>query len=274
MVFEYALVLCGLAFLGWLFFSKRGQALRARPAALAAWKVTLVDFLFLGWFMLSVMFIGQWLLRAIFGPLPETSSDARTFELLSYGVMFHGGAILTWPASRGLARWRRTAAEQPQAPRVPGSLLRPLPAGFLVFLVVMPLVGGASLLWERFLQVVGLPTERQELVDLFLQAKSPALLVFLVALALVVAPFGEELVFRAGIFRFLRTRAPRWVSFVVSAGLFAAIHGNWFSFLPLFILGLIFAAAYERTGRITVSMLAHSLFNLNTLLLVWSGLGN
>jgi hypothetical protein len=63
------------------------------------------------------------------------------------------------------------------------------------------------------------------------------------------------------------------VAFTVSAGLFAALHGNWVSSLPLFVLGLVFAAAYERTGRIAVPMLAHALFNLNTLLLVLCGVG-
>jgi hypothetical protein len=105
------------------------------------------------------------------------------------------------------------------------------------------------------------------------QAKSPALVAFVIALALVLAPVAEELVFRVGIFRFLRARAPGWVAYVVSAGLFAALHGNWFGSLPLFILGLVFAASYERTGRIAVPMLAHALFNLNTLLLVLSGVG-
>jgi hypothetical protein len=95
----------------------------------------------------------------------------------------------------------------------------------------------------------------------------------MIALALVVAPVSEELVFRAGLFRFLRSRAPRWVAFAVSAGLFALLHGNWVSSLPLFVLGLLFAAAYERTGRVAVPMLAHAFFNLNTLLLVLSGVG-
>jgi membrane protease YdiL (CAAX protease family) len=272
-IIEYAMALCGLAYLGWLCLSERGRALRARPVALKAWNVTVFDFLVLGWFVLSVGFVGQLLLRAVAGPLPNTGSDKQTFELLLYGVMFHFGAILSLPASRALSRWRGADVPQIPMPAAPASLPREFRGSFLTFLVVMPLVGGASLVWERLLQTLGLPTERQELVDLFLHAKSPALLVFLVVLALVVAPFSEELIFRAGIFRFLRSHGPRWVAFVVSAGLFALLHANWFSSLPLFILGLVFAAAYERTGRIAVPMLAHALFNLNTLLLVLSGVG-
>jgi hypothetical protein len=273
-IFEYALAFGGVGFLVWLLVSDRGRTWRARPPALPAWDVAVNDFLFLGWFMLSVGFVGQLLLRAISGPLSDTASDRHTLELLLYGAMFHLGAALTWPAALIMARWRRAGAPQPAAPALSPSLLLVGCGGFLAYLTAMPWVIGASWLWELFLKTVGLPTERQELVDLFLQTRSPLLLASLVVLALVVAPFSEELVFRAGIFRFLRTRAPRWVAYVVSAGLFAAIHLNWFSLLPLFILGLVFAAAYERTGRITVSMLAHALFNLNTLLLVLSGVSN
>jgi hypothetical protein len=271
-LFEFALALSGLGCLGWLFLSDSGRALRTRAPALKFWDVNVSDFLLLGWFILLFGLVELLLLRLIAGPVPDAQSDVRTLKMLLYGSVLHFGAILTWPLARALAR-RRAAASQPHAPAPIGSVLQVIRGGFLTFLVVMPLALGAGFLWERFLQAVGLPTERQELVDLFSRTKSPALLAFLVTLALVLAPVAEELVFRAGIFRFLRSRTPRWVAFVGSAGLFAALHGNWFSSLPLFILGLVFAAGYERTGRIAVPMLAHALFNLNTLLLVLSGVG-
>ena len=39
------------------------------------------------------------------------------------------------------------------------------------------------------------------------------------------------------------------------------------------VLGIIFSLAYERTGRITVPIIAHGLFNLNTIVLILSGIG-
>ena len=36
-------------------------------------------------------------------------------------------------------------------------------------------------------------------------------------------------------------------------------------------LAIVFALAYERTGKILVPMIAHGLFNLNTVLLVFAG---
>ena len=107
---------------------------------------------------------------------------------------------------------------------------------------------------------------------LFAGAKSPLLLGSLVALASIVAPITEELIFRAGLFRYARTRLPRWAALLLPAVLFGALHGNLASFPQLVALGVIFSLAYERTGNIAVPMLAHALFNLNTIALILSGI--
>lgn len=268
-IFESLLLLAGCGFLIWFFWVPSGRAVRARRPALAVWEVSVSDFLFLAWLILVAGFLGQVLLRATVGHAVRALPEGATIEQILYGSTFHVGAIIAWFCAHVLLRRRQAAAPSP-APTAPMPAIR---GAVLTFLAVMPLAGGTAAAWERFLEIVGLPTERQELVDLFAQTKSPVLLALMIALALVVAPVAEELVFRAGLFRFLRSRAPRWVAFTVSAGLFALLHGNWVSALPLFVLGLVFAAAYERTGRVAVPMLAHAFFNLNTLLLVLGGVG-
>jgi membrane protease YdiL (CAAX protease family) len=272
-IFECALILAGGGFLVWFFFVPSGRAARARPAALTMWEITFSDFLFLAWLILVAGFLGQVLLRATVGHAFRTLPEGTTIELILYGSTFHVGAILAWLCAHALVRRSRQVAAPPETPSARVSPLQTIRDAVLTFLAVLPLASGAAMAWERLLNFAGLPTERQELVDLFVQTKSPVLLALMIALALVVAPVSEELVFRAGLFRFLRFRAPRWVAFTVSAGLFAMLHGNWVGLLPLFVLGLVFAAAYERTGRLGVPMLAHAFFNLNTLLLVLSGVG-
>ncbi len=271
-VLESTLLLGGLGFLGWLFLSSAGRTVRARPAALPVWEVSLTDFLFLIWLVLVLGLLGQGILRLLAGQTLRHQPDGTTLELVLYGSMFHVGAILAWFCAHLLER-RRQNGVKPVPLLGYASLWESVRGAALTFLAVVPLVSGAGFLGECLLKVAHLPTERQELVDLFTQTKSPALLGFMVVLALVVAPVSEELVFRAGFFRFLRTRIPRWAAYGASAGLFALLHANWVSFLPLFVLGILFAAAYERTGNIRVPMLAHALFNLHTLLLVLSGVG-
>jgi len=99
----------------------------------------------------------------------------------------------------------------------------------------------------------------------------------MIVLATVLAPITEELLFRATLFRFLRTRAPRWIALFVPGTIFAALHVNWTnldglaSLLPLVTLAVVFSIAYERTGRIGTAMIAHGLFNLHTVVLLLSG---
>jgi len=272
--FECVLNVAGLVYVGRLCFSAAGRAARNQPVALPAWEVSLPDFLFLGWLVFSLGILGQLLLRFTVSPLLQHQPEGGTLELLLSGSMFHFGAAATWLGARALARRYRPASIRPCAPVTLAGMQQTARSSLLTFLAVLPLATGTGLIWERLLQTLGLPTERQELIDLILRSRSPTLLGFVIVLALVVAPVCEELVFRVGIFGFLRTRTPRWVAFGVSAGLFALLHANWMSALPLFILGLVFAISYERTGRMAVPMLAHALFNLNSLLLVLSGVGN
>jgi membrane protease YdiL (CAAX protease family) len=44
------------------------------------------------------------------------------------------------------------------------------------------------------------------------------------------------------------------------------------SFLPLVVLAAIFCVAYERTGTLAAPIIAHALFNLNTFVLVLTGI--
>jgi membrane protease YdiL (CAAX protease family) len=94
-------------------------------------------------------------------------------------------------------------------------------------------------------------------------------------------PAAEEILFRAGLFRYLRTRIPRWAAIGLTSALFGALHVSWGSpmvglqsLLPLTALAVVFCLAYERTGLIGTTIVAHALFNLNTMFLVVSGIGS
>ena len=126
-------------------------------------------------------------------------------------------------------------------------------------------------MWQFLLQLCGIPAEKQDLIAMFADAKSPGLLAFMILLAIVIAPITEELLFRAGIFRYVRTRLPRWAALLIPSVLFGALHANLASFAPLVALGVVFSLAYARTGRIATTIVAHGLFNLNTIVLIFSG---
>jgi aspartate carbamoyltransferase catalytic subunit len=203
-----------------------------------------------------------WHGQTLTGRVKTTIVDGATRQVLAGAAFQLGmlggcvGCVLFAPGGRDFAR-----------PRSP--FLR---AGLVTFVLALPLLVAVGYVWTLILNLVGLPAERQELIGLFAGAKSPLLLGSLVVLASIVAPITEELIFRAGLFRYARTRLPRWAALLLPAVLFGALHGNLASFPQLVTLGVLFSLAYERTGNIAVPMLAHALFNLNTIALIISGI--
>ncbi len=164
------------------------------------------------------------------------------------------------------------------------SSVTPIPAGAfssgaVTFLVSLPILTAAGYAWEAFLRLSGLPADRQDLIRMFARADSVWLVVAMTVLAVIVAPVAEELVFRAGLFRYFRTRMPRSVAFAAPAVFFALLHVEWqtlegfASVGPLVALAIVYSVAYERTGRIGTTIVAHALFNLNTIVMIFAGLG-
>lgn len=95
-----------------------------------------------------------------------------------------------------------------------------------------------------------------------------------VAAAVIGAPFVEELIFRVflqgALIKWLKSP---WLSIIISAILFAAMHrlgstpNPWHTLVPIFALGVACGVAYERTRRVGVPITMHICFNaLNVLL--------
>lgn len=97
-------------------------------------------------------------------------------------------------------------------------------------------------------------------------------LVLLGVTALVAAPIAEELLLRGLFFRRLWQQATPEIAYLASAIAFAAIHGNPQGVLVYLWLGLIFARAYARTGRLWCAVVTHFGNNAVTLaILVLAG---
>jgi uncharacterized protein len=242
---------------------------RITPWVLHGFEVVL---LFITLFLCGM--IGQGLLVQIFGLSVREAVDRAGLEVVLFGLGFHGAALLGWPLFFLLRRRMltdygvRPPPLPPPLPPFPTALRR----GAGALLLVLPLITAASLGWTALLRSWGLPDAPQDLVAIFGQVESPLVLAAMLGVACVIAPINEELIFRGLIFRYCRQRFGRTIALVLSASLFGAMHGNWAGFLPLAVLGAGLALAYEQTGDIRVPIVAHALFNLNTILVILSGL--
>lgn len=77
----------------------------------------------------------------------------------------------------------------------------------------------------------------------------------------VLAPFGEELVFRGALFRGLRRSGNIFGAVMLSALLFALMHLNFNQAAYALLLGIMMALAAEATGSTTTSFIMHLFFN-------------
>jgi uncharacterized protein len=253
---EFALLIGGLVLLWRLTL---GAAAGERPALLPAWDVTLSDFFLFIWLVILGGIAGQYGLSLYTKHHPL---DKAHLTIIGTAA-FHGGMLL------GMAGYRLFfVRRKPPVATLAGGVFR---SGLATFLIALPVLTAVSLAWQGALKLAHYPPEDQEAIDLLRHTDSTALRIGLLVVAILVAPITEELVFRAGIFRYVRTRLPRWVALLLPAVLFAALHNNLGTFVPLVALAVVFSFAYERTGCIGTTIVAHALFNLNSALLVLAG---
>lgn len=93
--------------------------------------------------------------------------------------------------------------------------------------------------------------------------------VLLGLLVMAVLPgIGEELLFRGLLQRNLNYLFPSWLSILVAALVFSAIHLQFYGFVPRFLLGALLGYLYWWSGNIWVAAWAHFVNNAFTLLMV------
>ncbi len=147
------------------------------------------------------------------------------------------------------------------------------------FLPVTLAAMGLAWVSEQVASLLGYDPPPQDLVRLFSDPNAAwRVKAKFAALAVIVAPILEELVFRMGLFNlFLRLRrklvspglpngsggraAFPLFSALASGAIFAAVHFHAATFVPLWFLGVAFAWLYWKGGTIRSPMLCHFLFN-------------
>lgn len=273
--FELSLLLMGAFFVFRLATNAAQRERWLESNRLPKWPVTGAEFALFLLLMLGIGFLlqaaAQMLLRDYI-----TASDSRAgLEVFVYGAAFHGGVLLGWLLFPSLRqRWHFDYGAPPPSEEAAPRPGWPVPLYHAVgsLLVALPVLIFFNLGWTVLLRELGLPEEPQDLIAIFANTKSSLVLAGMLLVACGLAPLSEELMFRAGLYRFCRQRLGRATSLLINGVCFGALHGNWAGFLPLALLGVALSLAYEATGDIRVPVIAHALFNLNTVVIVLSGI--
>lgn len=98
-------------------------------------------------------------------------------------------------------------------------------------------------------------------IGLNVEPESKAQLLFISLITSLSAGFGEEFYFRAYLFKLGAGIRP-WVLIILSSLSFAIWHPDWQWFLHTFLVGLLFAWAFKRKGRILPIVIAHVLTDM------------
>lgn len=111
------------------------------------------------------------------------------------------------------------------------------------------------------------------LLPLLSAVGGPVEAAWVLALLVVVVPVGEEVFFRGFVYGAVRHRWGMPLGAATSALFFTAVHLQVIHALPIFLLGLVLAVLYERTGTLLPSIVAHAVNNVVAVVALWRGWG-
>jgi membrane protease YdiL (CAAX protease family) len=196
-----------------------------------------------------------------------TTADGRFFGVVLHVLFFNLGAVacVGWLLRQDGTNWSEGFGFRS------GGWLKPVLLGLGAALGATPctMILQQAMAW--LMASGGMEPKTQETVEAIRAAEAIDRQVFYGLLAVVFAPVTEELLFRGVLYQALRSRGfHRWAVWGTSL-LFALVHSNALTFVPLTFLALVFIGLFERTGNLLAPIAAHAGFNgINFTLLIFN----
>ena len=189
-------------------------------------------------------------------------TEENILPLLCTNTLLFGGLFLILWVSTFFGR-ARSPSGPPDSPA--GRARSPSGPLFTLLSVIPICLIALGLNWasgELFARLTNIDLADQDLVKFItsnaLSLRSKALLFLFL---LIEAPVLEELLFRGVLFGGLTKIMPIWPAILLSGLVFAVIHINAATLIPLWFLGVAFAWLYVRTGTLLAPMAVHFTFN-------------
>lgn len=204
--------------------------------------------------VVSVLF--AWLVATVWSAWNHPRQPLTDAGVVQGAVLFAalGGGIALFLNTRGISVARLFGLR-------PARPLAVLATGAGCFLAALPLVYAGSALGHL---LGGGDMEPQEITRYFTQAVEQhnwGRILLATGMAALVAPLTEEFLFRGYFYGTLRRHLGALPALLLVSALFASIHLNLGTLLPLFVLAACLTLAYERTGSLWTPICMHALFN-------------
>ncbi|MEI8233685.1 MAG: CPBP family intramembrane glutamic endopeptidase [Verrucomicrobiota bacterium] len=208
--------------------------------------------------LLAVSSLFAWLGATVFSAwLHASQRQALTNAGIVEGALLFAvidGGIALFLRARGLSVTRLFGLR-------PARPLAVAATGAGLFLAALPLVYASFVLvqWAG-----GTEMEPQEITRFFTQAverRDWGRILLAGGMAAFAAPLTEEFLFRGYFYGTLRRHLGALPALLLVSALFASIHMNGGTLLPLFVLAACLTLAYEATGSLWTPICIHALFN-------------
>lgn len=111
---------------------------------------------------------------------------------------------------------------------------------------------------NALLYFLSVDTQGQEIMKVFAELDSP---LWFAIVAVIFAPFVEEVFFRGFLFQGLRQRYGWIIAMLVSSAIFAAAHLDLVVLIPTFVLGCVLAYMYHRSNSVWPGIILHFFVN-------------
>ena len=207
------------------------------------------------------LLVGMLLALLIRGGGPG-KSPATVGQIILSAICFQGAIIalvwrfvrehgMTWDAAFGLSNGRARA----------------ITFGLIGVCVFLPLGWWLQHFSLNALEHLGIKPETQEAVEALRGARQGLGLMVFALVTVVIAPLGEELLFRGVLYPAIKHAGFPKLALWGSSALFAAIHFNLSIFLPLLLLSLLLVWLYEQTDNLLAPLTAHAMFNAANLVM-------
>jgi membrane protease YdiL (CAAX protease family) len=141
--------------------------------------------------------------------------------------------------------------------------------GIVVAVIFLPIGFGLQLLSDFVMRLPHSPVQpvEQQAVQTLRTAASWLQRLAAGTVTIIVAPLGEELLFRGILYPTIKQAGFRQLALWATSLAFAAIHLNAVTFASLLVLSVLLTLLYEKTNNLIAPIAAHSVFN--TIQFVW-----
>lgn len=142
-----------------------------------------------------------------------------------------------------------------------GGFFKNIAAGIAGYMATIPILFVILLITMGLIKITNFKPPMEPVFEIFFEEKRTYVLSYLSIFVALVGPIVEEVFFRGFAYPAVKKRIGRWKAIILVSGFFALLHTNLVGFLPIFILGVLLVALYERTGSLVPSIAVHMLHN-------------